>query len=47
MPLTLTQITDLLTPIVQEQDKQKQLDDDKPAPEPAPEEVLHEAPSQV
>ena len=36
MPLTLTQITDLLNPIVQEQDKQRKSsgEDDLPAPPP-------------
>ena len=38
MPLTLTQITDLLNPIVIEQDKQRKQTDDEPAPEPEPEE---------
>jgi hypothetical protein len=41
MPLTLTQITDLLNPIVMEQEKQQKLIDDLPAPaegaSPAPE----------
>mgnify|MGYP001595625263 CR=1 FL=1 len=34
MPLTNTQITDLLNPILIEQDKQKDQHDDEPEPEP-------------
>ena len=34
MPLTNTQITDLLNPILIEQDKQKDQHDDEPAPQP-------------
>lgn len=36
MPLTLTAISDLLNPILIEQDKQKHFDDDLPAPTPTP-----------